>query len=259
MKPLGRKHPGDMEHVAKYPYKIPKAVDSVNKILALPFWHKTHDQGNEGSCVGHAAAMERAIVNTAQRKLAGTSPYTRRYDPLWIWNEAKQIDEWPDTNPGDANGTSVRAAYDVLRTKGARRIKTSGIVLTDDWIVKVIDYQYQPSLNEGILENRWARTVDEMRTAIAQGASITIGVNWYTNFDNPQLDQSSGHYWIGRSSDLGSIRGGHAVCIYGASDRRQAFRMKNSWGEYYPLVWLPYSVMQRLLNEWGEATLVTDR
>jgi hypothetical protein len=35
--------------------------------------------------------------------------------------------------------------------------------------------------------------------------------------------------------------------------------VKNSWGRAYPLVWLPYAAMERLLKEDGEATLVTDR
>jgi hypothetical protein len=43
-------------------------------------------------------------------------------------------------------------------------------------------------------------------------APVVIGVNWYSNFDSPVKD-SSGNYWIGRSSNLGAIRGGHAVCL----------------------------------------------
>jgi hypothetical protein len=49
------------------------------------------------------------------------------------------------------------------------------------------------------------------------------------------------------------------VCVYGASDRRQAFAVKNSWGRSYPLAWLPYEVMVELLREDGEATVITDR
>ena len=38
-----------------------------------------------------------------------------------------------------------------------------------------------------------------------------IGVNWYTNFDRPVHDGI--RWWVGRG-DLGTIRGGHCVCIY---------------------------------------------
>jgi hypothetical protein len=67
-------------------------------------------------------------------------------------------------------------------------------------------------------------------------------------------------HWIGRPGwDKTALRGGHGPCLYGASDRRQAFRLKNSWGRSYPLVWLTYDAMGALLGRDGEAVLVTDR
>lgn len=41
---------------------------------------------------------------------------------------------------------------------------------------------------------------------------VVIGVNWYTAFDRPTKDDQ-GYYWIGRSKDLGTVRGGHCVCL----------------------------------------------
>ena len=49
------------------------------------------------------------------------------------------------------------------------------------------------------------------------------------------------------------------MCLYGASDERQAFKLKNSWGPEYPLVWMPYDTLQRLIDEHGEVAIVTDR
>lgn len=229
MSNLGRRKPGDFEHVEKYPFSMvaPESVTVVNKTLKLPSWHWTHDQGGEGACVGYGDSMMMSLLNK------------KRYNPEWLWNEAKKVDEWPDTNPGDDNGTSVRAACDVLRDQGHCLVKTT-----------------YPLKAEGIQTNRWAVNVDEMRTGLSKGIPIAIGVNWYENFDNPVKKGKEDFIGIG---DLGSIRGGHCVCIYGASDKRQAFRVKNSWGKSYPLVWLPYKTMQRLLDEDGEATLVVDR
>jgi hypothetical protein len=244
---LGRLVPDDDEHIRNFPFAVGSPL-VVNKTLRLPWWHWSHDQGAEGSCVGHGVVMERAIVNSAQ---VGQS---RRYDPIELWNEAKKVDEWPETNPGDDNGTSVRAAYDVCRDDGICRVK--GMKLVDGVPVPVGSSPI--SRIEGVTTNRWARTSDEMRAAFvaAQPTPVVIGVNWYSNFDAPV--NVGAEKWIGRS-DLGRIRGGHCVCIYGASDKRQAFRVKNSWGRDYPLVWLPYTVMDRLLAEDGEAALVVDR
>lgn len=102
---------------------------------------------------------------------------------------------------------------DVLRTSGHSRIFRGA--------------SRGPDPAEGILTNRWATTVDEIRTSIASGAPVVLGCNWY-------------------------VRSGHAVCM-------QAVGFVNSWGERYPLAMLPYETLARLLDEDGEATLVTDR
>jgi hypothetical protein len=192
--------------------------------------------------------MMMSILNYLQRKSAQTKPYTLRYDPWWLWDRSKEVDPWPDTNPGDTNGTSVSASMDILRNLGhVRQPKAT----TQDRVANAV-----PDYDQGIAANRWATTVDEMRSALGMGIPISIGVNWYSNFDRPV--QKGSHYWIGEGN-LGQIRGGHCVCVYGASDNRQAFRIKNSWGKNYPLTWMGYETMQRLLNENGESTLITDR
>lgn len=252
---LGRFIPDDFSHVAKYPFKnvAPRTITTVNKVLRLPYWHWQHDQGSEGSCVGHGVAMERAITNTAQNVvLNALGIKTRWYDSIDIWNRAKEIDPWSETNPGDDNGTSVHAAYDVCREQGIRRVSSMKLVNG----IPTPQGEKARDLKEGVATNRWATTVDEIRTAISLGLPVTVGVNWYSNFDTPVWINKE--TWIGQG-DLGTIRGGHCVCLYGASDRRQAFKVKNSWGRSYPLVYMPYSVMARLLKEDGEAALVTDR
>lgn len=245
---LGRRVPENFDHVSKWSFAPPATAITVNRTLTLPVWHWDHNQGSEGACVGFGGSMLLAILNTAQRRANNTRPYTVRYDPWWLWDRAKERDPWSDTNPGDDNGTSVSASMDVLRDLGhVREPKTT----TQS---RVTNPKADPA--EGISANRWATTVDDMRTAIAMEIPVSIGVNWYTNFDKPVL--KSNQYWIGEGN-FGSKRGGHCTCVYGASDRRQAFRIKNSWGRGYPLVWMPYTTMQRLLNEYGEATLVTDK
>lgn len=260
---LGRRVPEDFEHVKKYPLSafVAETPDTVEHILYLPWWHRNHDQGHEGACVGFGTSMMMAITNTHQNQEANLKrPWTRRYDPWWLWDEAKKIDEWDDTNPGDDEGTSVRAACEVSRVSGLVRVTPVSEQPVHQLGIGT------PSPAEGVGAYRWAHTVDEMRAGIANGLPISIGVSWYENFDGPVWrGGDSAGWWIGVDSsghpttDLGDVRGGHCVCIYGASDRRQAFRVKNSWGPEYPLVWLPYGIMNRLLSDDGEAALITDR
>jgi hypothetical protein len=249
LKGLGRRVPPSFAHVERYPYSV-TTVAAVERVLQLPFWHWSHDQGLEGACVGFGSSMMMGIRNLIERRdsVPQKKPFAQRYDSWWLWDRAKEIDWWPDTNPGDSNGTSVSAAMDILRARGHVKVANTNNGRAANPV---------PSLANGISANRWARSVDEMRSAVASAVPVTIGVNWYSSFDFPALVNAES--WIGRGSWRGSIRGGHAVCVYGASDRRQAFRVKNSWGRFYPLVWIPYSTMQVLLDEYGEATLVTDR
>lgn len=229
---LGRLIPADWRHIEKYPYAAmaPETVERVERALVLPAYRQKYDQQKEGACVGFSSSWMMSILNR------------RFYDARWLWNKAKERDEWPETNPGDNNGTSVRAAMDVLRVIGHVRIFRSEC--------------QEPCLQDGIMENRWAVSADQVRTAIAAGIPVTLGINWYENFDRPV--KRDGRYWIG-DGDLGRIRGGHAVCVYRASDKLQAVGIVNSWGMSYPLALMPYSVLERLLREEGEATLVTDR
>lgn len=169
----------------------------------------------------------------------------RRFDARWLWEEAKKVDPWEDTNPGDDNGTSVAAAMDILRTQGHRYVKR-GVV-------------GEPKPDWGIVENRWATTVDEIRTSIQNGIPVVMGVNWLKDFDRP-YQKDNREWFCGQVGwDTSGLRGGHAFMFNAASDRRQAFRTPNSWGKGHPQVWFPYEVVERLLAQDGEATLVTDR
>lgn len=98
----------------------------------LKSWYLYYNQGQEGACVGFGSSRMMSILNRKQ------------YDARWLWDRAKEVDEWSDTNPGDNEGTSVRAAMDILRLKG-HKPKTAKTFHELD----------------GITENRWALNIDD--------------------------------------------------------------------------------------------------
>lgn len=253
-RPLGRIRDAKTDEAeALYPFEAP-APAAVERVLALPSWLETHDQGREGSCVGHAVALERAITNTAELRSRGSGHGWRRYDPISIWREAKGIDEYPSTKPQDEQGTSVRAAYEIARTLGLRRVRKMEV---RNGVPSPLGlHEWDPE--EGVTEYRWARTVDAIRAAIAAEIPVAIGVDWLTGFDTP-IVKGNRERWLPGTGSWGRVRGGHSVALVGASDRREAFRLVNSWGHQYPPVWMPYAVMEALLGRSGEAALVTDR
>lgn len=238
---LGRRVPETWEHVSKYGLAeigLPLPPAGTEKSLGLPWWWKSHDQGPDGSCVGFGCSAMMSVTNHKQRLLATGRDITFRYESVWLYHEAQFIDEWADTPPGE--GTSVRAGCDILRNRGHRRVQ-NGVAGVEN-------------LANGISANRWATTVDEMRSAIYANVACAIGVNWYSKMDSPYV--LNNEHWV----DVGGyVRGGHCLCVYRMSDRRQAFMLMNSWGAAWPPCWISYEDMQRLIDEAGEATVITDR
>jgi hypothetical protein len=87
-----------------------------------------------------------------------------KYDPTWLWNQAKIVDEWPETNPGDDEGTSVRAAMDVLRTQGPLRPKAKA-----------------PKLQDGIDANSWATKIDDLFPVLQNPVYKNLGAIPFLN------------------------------------------------------------------------------
>ena len=223
---------GETKHLEKYPLRMPTTVTQVEQFLPLPYSYRPkYDQGSEGACVGFALSWAMSILNR------------RFYSAMDLYRQAQRQDEWPGES---YSGTSVRAGCDVLRERGHKLLHRHNHV--HDW---------DPA--HGIQRNEWASSVDDIRTCIANGVPVVLGIDWMSNFNRPIL--KGREYWIGEG-DLGQVLGGHAICAYAASDRRQAIKLVNSWGTDYPYVWLPYDTLQRLLNgiKWpGEATVIVDR
>jgi hypothetical protein len=246
---LDRRASKDRQHIDKYPLGAVLAAEPIppfEKLLDVPRQYRAdYDQGHEGACVGFSQSWMMSILN---RKL---------YDAHWLYQQAQLVDEWPSTPPEE--GTSLRAAFDILRTKGHRRVYAG--------VSRPVEEQ------QGIAANRWATTIDEIRAAIHGGIPVNFGINWYQQFSNPfqefRLDDYGKpitefgiiryDWYIGRGY-WGRIAGGHAITCIGVSDKRQAFALCNTWGDSYPfLVWLPYAATTRLLSEDGEAGVVVDR
>lgn len=246
-KPLGRKVPSDWEHVEKYPLravldevtatKVPFAIGvnwytdfdrpeavhfgSITRYFVarngirgsvrgghcvcikpgsltdLASWWNFYNQGREGACVGFGESRMMTLLNR------------KRYNARWLWDWAKSTDEWLDTNPGDNDGTSCRAGFEILRTAGHVAWQNSQNNFT---------YQQRdallPGSVDGISAYRWTTSVDEVRAVLASALN----------------------------------------------DRLQAVPFLNSWGSSYPhYTWMPYDVLQRLMNEYGEVAIITDR
>jgi hypothetical protein len=215
------------------------AAASVEVTLNIPRQYAPfYDQGQEGACVGFSETWAMSIRNR------------KRYDPRKLYHEAQLIDEWAETPPEE--GTSVRAGFEVLRTRGHWRIY--------DDVTRPVE------LDEGIASYKWARSTADIRAAIAAGNPVVLGVNWYQEFGNPLEMPREGRgsqridYYIGARTFWGRVLGGHAICVVGWSDAKNSALLCNTWGTSYPfIVNMPEPALARLQREGGEAGVIVDR
>jgi len=128
-------------------------------------WWDFYDQGAEGACVGFGWSRCMTLLNK------GTL-----YAARWLWDRSKELDQWPETNPGDNNGTSVRSAGDVLRGNGHVPWQSG---FDDD------NHQdrgwYEPERAAGIQRFRWASSVDDVHKALGNARADELGAVPFLN------------------------------------------------------------------------------
>jgi hypothetical protein len=106
----------------------------------------------------------------------------QRYAARWLWDRAKDKDEWPETKPGDNNGTSVRAAAEVLMAAG--HVDWKKAYADDDHLLRA---KYQADLKDGIQAFRWAKSPDEVHAALGNERADKLGAvpilnSWGENY-----------------------------------------------------------------------------
>jgi hypothetical protein len=128
-------------------------------------WWDFYDQGQEGACVGFGWSRCMTILNQG-------SLYAAR----WLWDRSKEQDQWPETNPGDNNGTSVRSAGDVLSDFG--HVSWEDEYGDDDHTERD---DYKPDQQHGIQHFRWAQSVAEVHSVLGSERADELGAVPFLN------------------------------------------------------------------------------
>lgn len=136
----------------------------VKRVQDLPQWWDFYNQGAEGACVGFAGSRVLSLLN---RKL---------YFARWLWDRAKETDEWAETNPGDDNGTSVHAASIYVMKHGHVVWNKKYAPMDDDPSDSYPRSGLQPTLGEGITAVKWARSGQDVLDALQSPAANKSGL-----------------------------------------------------------------------------------
>lgn len=238
---FGRRIPEDRSYERKYafdglPFGITPSVERVFRVPALRGWYS--QQGN--SCTGYSASWLMSILNRPLITRPDERPVYQKYAAYWLYTQARLHDGDPATDPPNDLGSFVWAAFWALNHIGHVKVNARNIA-------------EEPDIHDGLSGYYWCKTPDEMRTVFSLGRLCVVGIDWFNSMSTPDDG------WIcNKRGWQDRLLGGHAICVYGASDKRQAFKLVNTWGSRYPDVWIPYDSIRWLLNNGGECCAAID-
>lgn len=185
--------------------KLPKRIDWTKNMSPV------RNQGDEGACVGFAAAvgMKEYQELLDYQKLIELSP-------RFLYSEAKKIDGMPKVE-----GTTIRAAMKVLAKKGVCQEKF---------------WEYKPhqknKAEKGAIANAkkfriitYARilSLNELRLSLSAKGPCVIGVEVFSGI----MKTKTGIVPMPEKNE--SSLGGHAICPVGYDDKEKLIKFKNSW------------------------------
>jgi hypothetical protein len=192
------------------------------------------DQGQTGTCVSWSVGY--ALRGTLNNEFFnGVSPNPR--SPWFIY----QIDHSQRGDNSTQDGMVVSNGMYILRGNGvpAESLDASlGNPAT--YPSTTVDAD---AAKDVVTSYNAISTVADIKTAISMDLPVEMGFNDYTSFDNA-YDSGTIYKTFG-----GTLRGGHAICIVGYDDTKNAVLAQNSWGDILGdpanpgCIWIDYGLL----------------
>ena len=219
---------------------LPEAVS------LLRFAPDRQNQGKQGSCVAWSSVYAaRTIVEAAS---TGQSGNNTAYSPAFVYNYIALE---------DCQGSYIQKAMEFMANKG--------VLPFNDFPYDDQDCSRQAS---GTLMNKAAENrmhgftrltetedvnginVRAVKEHLAKDAPVVIGMMVGGTFMQDMMGKDT---WSPSDEDRSQMGfGGHALCVIGYDDRRQAFQIMNSWGPEWGnngIAWVRYADFKEFVRE----------
>lgn len=217
-------------------FTMPEAVD------LSPHMPPPGHQNEQNSCVAWVSAY---AVKTYQEKIEQRYQLVSRGQPDWgkIFSPAFVYNQ---INQGRDGGATLVDALNLLSSRGA--VSWSEMPYNPD------NYTLQPTSNQLQQARRyrisyWRRVnvqdPQEVKAQIQAGYPVMVGLL----ADEGLYRLKGNQVWKRRK---GKLLGGHAVVIVGYDDRREAFKLMNSWGRRWAdrgYGWVDYGFFRKMVRE----------
>lgn len=191
---FGRLKSTDPRNVSYLMHRALAPVEAANPVLLKTWGFRGTplDQGNTGTCTGHAGAHFIHCSPIAHRKFI---------DPFLLYREAVLLDEYPDND------------LDATRENKDLQAGSSGT-----GVAKALEHRGT------ISEYLWAQRFEDAITWVLTRGPVMVGSNWYSSMMTPT---PAGYLTVQGGA---SIVGGHEWLIRGVDKKRGLALMVNSWG-----------------------------
>jgi hypothetical protein len=215
-------------------------------VSLLRFAPDRQDQGKQGSCVAWSSVYAaRTIVEAASTNQSGNNT---AYSPSFVYNQI---------GLEGCQGAYIQNAMEFMTAKGVVSFNTFPY---DDE-----DCSRQPnsSMVSSAAQNRmhgFTRLTDgesveginvrAVKEHLAKDAPVVIGMMVGGTFMQEMMGKEM---WAPTDEDRSQMGfGGHAMCVIGYDDRKQAFQLMNSWGPKWGnngIGWVRYADFKEFVRE----------
>ncbi|MBK8608922.1 MAG: peptidase C1A papain [Chitinophagaceae bacterium] len=215
-------------------------------VSLLRFAPDRKNQGQQGSCVAWSSTYAaRSIVEAASTNQSGNNT---AYSPAYVYNQI---------GLEGCQGAYIQNAMELMTKKGV--VAFSDFPYTDQ------DCSRQPN---GMLDSKAAQNklhgftrltdgesteginVRAVKEHLAKDAPVVIGMMVGGSFMQNMMGKE---IWAPTNEDRSQMGfGGHAMCVIGYDDRKQAFQIMNSWGPEWGvngIGWVRYADFKEFVRE----------
>jgi C1A family cysteine protease len=216
------------------PKSVPSAVD------LRPHMPTVVDQGNLGSCTANAivAAFQYDLTKQKLNIFTGSR--------LFVYYNERVM----EGSVGQDSGAMIR--------DGIKSLNTYGVCSEPTWPYIIAKFAVKPStaaytqakLNRALTYYSVASNPTAIKTALAAGFPVVIGIEVYESFESDAVAVSGVVPMPGPSEQL---LGGHAVLVVGYNDVLKQFIVRNSWGTGWGksgYFFLPYAYTSLMSDCW---------
>jgi len=219
---------------------LPEAVS------LLRFAPDRKNQGEQGSCVAWSSVYAaRSIIEAAS---TGEDPNSTAFSPAFVYNQI---------GLEGCEGSYIQRAMEFMTKKG--------VVPYDEFPYTDQDCSRQPTSGQwnDAAQNKMhgftrltesddvnGISIRAIKEHLAKDAPVVIGMMVGGSFMQEMYGKE---VWTPTSEDHSQVGfGGHAMCVIGYDDRKQAFQLMNSWGTDWGtngVAWVRYADFKEFVRE----------